>query len=74
VDQEKREIRQLKREVKRAGNKHQRRNLKRSLTEDPEEAHRAEVDYGRYRSDAYNGLDRDATRRTSKAPDRQQPE
>ena len=39
-----------------------RRLLKQDLAENPEEAHAAEPDLGRSRSDRLNGLDRDATR------------
>jgi hypothetical protein len=61
-DQTKRELREQKREVKRAGVKRRRRLLKQSLVENPEEAHKVEVDFGRYRSAPLNGLDQDATR------------
>ena len=63
MDQEKRELRQLKREIKRAGVKRRRRHWKRDLVTNPEEAHRTGENLGRYRSATYNGLDRDATRR-----------
>jgi hypothetical protein len=55
---EKRELRQLKREIKRAGSQRRRRQLKRDLIENPEEAHRSEFDFGRYRSAELNGIDR----------------
>jgi hypothetical protein len=58
---EKRELRQLKREIKRAGSQRRRRLLKRDLIENPEEAHRAEVDFGRLRSADLNGIDRRPT-------------
>ncbi len=61
MDQDsKRELRQLKREVKRAGGKHRRRQLKQGLAEHPEEAHADEPGFGRHRSSDLNGLDRDA--------------
>jgi hypothetical protein len=63
VDQEKRQLRKLKREVKRAGSKHRRRDLKRALAENPEEAHHSEASFGRSSSAGLNGLDDDATRR-----------
>jgi hypothetical protein len=63
VDQEKRQLRKLKRDVKRAGNKRRRHHMKRQLAEAPEEAARADFDFGRASSAGYNGLDRDATRR-----------
>ncbi len=58
----KRELREQKREVKRAGGKRRRRLLKLSIVENPEEAHRAEANLGRYRSADLNGIDRDSTR------------
>ena len=63
-EREKQRLRQLKRDVKRAGNKHRRQMLKRSLRDDPEGAHRVEPSVGRYRSTEFNGFDRDATRLT----------
>jgi hypothetical protein len=62
MDREKRQLREEKRAIKQAGNKRRRQQLKRDLAERPEEAHRSEEDFGRYRSDRLNGLDRDATR------------
>ncbi|OWK36621.1 hypothetical protein FRUB_09184 [Fimbriiglobus ruber] len=56
-------MRELKRVVKKLGNKHRRRQLKHDLADNPEEAAYAEEDLGRFRSDGYNGLDRDATRK-----------
>jgi hypothetical protein len=46
-----------------AGNKHRRAELKRNLSENPEEAAHAEENLGRYRSDTLNKLDNDSTRR-----------
>jgi hypothetical protein len=63
VDPDKRVMRELKRVVKKRGNKHRRQELKKTLTENPEEAAHAEENLGRFRSDTLNGLDRDATRR-----------
>lgn len=63
MDREKRELREQKRAIKRAGTKRSRRLLKRELVERPEEAAFSEPSYGRYRSADLNGLDRDATRR-----------
>jgi hypothetical protein len=65
VDQEKRQLRKLKREVKRAGSKHRRRDLKRTLAENPAEAHHSEESFGRHSSEGLNGLDDDATRRVT---------
>lgn len=58
MDREKRELRQLKREIKQAGSQRRRRQLKRDLIENPEEAHRSEFDFGRLRSADLNGIDR----------------
>jgi hypothetical protein len=63
MDPDKRQMRELKRAIKRAGQKRRRNQLKRDLAENPDEAHRNEEDFGRDRSADYNGLDRDATRR-----------
>jgi hypothetical protein len=63
MDRPKRELRQEKRDIKRAGNKHRRQRLKRSLAEDPESAPFDDPGFGRHRSAGLNGLDRDATRR-----------
>jgi hypothetical protein len=63
MDQEKRQLRKLKRDVKRTGNKRRRRHLKRELTAHPEEAPHSEFDFGRDSSAGFNGLDQDATRR-----------
>ena len=56
----KRELRQLKREIKQAGNQRARRLLKRTLVENPEDAPFAEPAYGRFRSAPLNGIDRPA--------------
>jgi len=63
MDQEKRELRKLKRDIKRAGGKHRRRQLKRDLQTDPQEAHRSEESFGGNSSQGLNRLDNDATRR-----------
>ena len=54
---DKRQLRILKRTVKRAGNKHRRHDLKRSLHEKPEEAHFAEENLGGNVSRDLNALD-----------------
>ena len=61
-DPQKRQLRKLKRDVKRAGSKHRRRDLKKQLTDNPEEAHEAEENLGRHRSETMNQLDNDTTR------------
>jgi hypothetical protein len=63
MDREKRQLRKLKRDLKRAGNKRRRQQLKRELIEHPEDAPFSTVDVGRHRSADFNGLDQDATRR-----------
>jgi hypothetical protein len=63
MEPDKRQLRQLKRAIKRAGSKSSRQRLKRDLVENPDEAHGAAVEYGRDSSASQNGLDRDATRR-----------
>jgi hypothetical protein len=63
MDEIKRQLRKLKRELKRSGNKRRRQHLKRGLAESPEDAPHAEFDFGRLRSADLNGLDRDATRK-----------
>ena len=63
MDQDKRRYRQLKRDVKRAGNRARRRHLKRELADNPEEAADTDFDFGRKSSASLNGNDRDATRR-----------
>jgi hypothetical protein len=64
VDPQKRQLRKLKRDIKRAGSKRRRQHLKRDLADQPEEAHlSADFDFGRATSNTLNGLDKDATRR-----------
>lgn len=63
MDREKRELRQLKREIKRAGSKRRRRYLERELRENPEDAAHTNFRFGRDSSAAFNGLDQDVTRR-----------
>jgi hypothetical protein len=63
MDQDKRRLRKLKREVKRTGNKRRRQHLKRDLRDNPAEAHFSEFTFGRNSSTGLNGLDQDSTRR-----------
>jgi len=65
IDPHKRELRKLKRTLKRAGSKHRRRELKRQLAENPEGAADAEEDVGRFSSEGLNRLDDDSKRRRS---------
>lgn len=62
-DPDKRKLRELKRTLKKRGNKHRRAELKRDLADNPDEAANSEEKLGRFRSDTFNGLDRDSTRR-----------
>lgn len=55
---DKRQLRELKRTIKRSGNKHRRHEFKRQLREEPESAHEAEENFGRHESRGLNGLDR----------------
>ena len=71
MDREKRQLRKLKRDIKRAGSKRRRRQLKRNLHEAPDDAVHAEFDFGRLSSETLNGLDQDATRRRRKQADRE---
>jgi hypothetical protein len=59
----KRDQRQAKRELKQAGSQHRRRQLKRELRENPEDAHHSEENFGRYSTTDLNGIDQDSTRR-----------
>jgi hypothetical protein len=72
MDRDKRQLRKLKRDIKKAGSKSRRRQLKRDLIENPEEAPYSEPDFGRKTSTGLNGLDNDATRRRSKKKDEQE--
>ncbi len=63
VDPDKRKMREVKRAVKKRGNKHRRQELKKNLSENPDEAAHAEENLSRFRSDTLNGLDQDSTRR-----------
>jgi hypothetical protein len=69
MDQDKRRLRKLKRDIKRAGNKRRRQHLKRDLTANPEEAPFADFEFGRDSSVGLNGLDQDATRRKPGEPE-----
>jgi hypothetical protein len=66
-DPDKRKMRELKRAIKKRGNKHRRQQLKRDLAENPEGAADTEEDLGKYRSDRLNRLDNDSTRRRGDA-------
>jgi hypothetical protein len=71
MDPQKRQLRKLKRDIKRAGGKRRRQQLKRDLIGKPDEAHLSGdiVDFGRATSSTLNGLDKDATRRRKPTED-----
>ncbi len=54
---DKRQLRKLKREIKRTGNKRRRQFLKRQLAESPEDAAHHEFEFGRESSATLNNLD-----------------
>jgi hypothetical protein len=58
-----RDLRRAKREQKRAGSQRRRRQWKRDLRENPEEAPYSEEDFGRYSTAELNAMDHDNTRR-----------
>ena len=64
-DPMKRLLRELKRAVKKRGNKVRRAQLKRSLADAPETAAEVTPTVGRHSSAAMNGQDRDSTRKPS---------
>lgn len=55
---DKKRMRAIKREVKRAGNKKVRAKMKRDLAENPEDTHFFHPEYGELESRKYNGIDR----------------
>jgi hypothetical protein len=59
----KRDLRQLKREIKKAGNRKRRQSLKRDLRDNPEEAPHSPIRFGRNSSSSLNGFDKDSTRK-----------
>lgn len=63
MERDKRQMRKLKRNVKKTGNKKRRRQLKDDLRDNPVEAHWTEPTVGNLSSETLNGLDKDATRR-----------
>jgi hypothetical protein len=69
MNDDKRQYRQMKRDIKKAGNRKRRRHLKRELENNPEEAAQTEFDFGRDSSAPLNGNDQDATRRKNDQQD-----
>ena len=65
---EKRQLRETKRELKRAGHKKVRAKAKHLLDSAPEDAHLTRDSFGRYSTAHLNGIDRDATRRNRVEP------
>ena len=69
MDRYQRERREEKRILKRKGTQRARRQARRELLENPEEAHiHVDPDYGRFRTADLNGQDHDATRRRDAGP------
>lgn len=60
----KREFRRLKRELKRAGSQHRRRQWKRDLRDRPEDAPYSEERFGRFSTAELNGNDKPRVRET----------
>jgi hypothetical protein len=73
MDPDKRKLRKLKREIKRAGSKRRRQHLKRELSTNPEDAPYSEFDFGSDSSATLNGMDQDATRRRDQGTDAPEP-
>jgi hypothetical protein len=69
MDQDKRSLRKLKRNIKRAGNKRRRQALKRQLRDNPADAPYDKFEFGRDSSAGFNGMDRDATRKRREMKD-----
>lgn len=69
MDNDKRKYRQLKRDLKKTGNRKRRRHLQRDLLENPEDAAHSSFDFGRHSTSGLNGNDRDATRRKPDEPE-----
>jgi hypothetical protein len=63
MEQDKRRYRQLKRDLKRAGNRKRRRHFQRDLRDNPLEGNPSDFEFGRDSTAGLNGNDRDATRR-----------
>ena len=72
MEQEKRRHRELKRDIKKAGNRRRRRQLERDLRDNPEEAAHSEFEFGRDSSAGLNGIDNDATRRRTPPRDEEE--
>ncbi len=62
-NKDKKRLREIKRRIKRAGNKRLRSHFKRDLEENPEETHLGDVDFGSKSSKKFNGMDDDSTRK-----------
>lgn len=59
---DKKQLRKMKKDIKKQGGKRARRRLKENLRDNPAEAHEAEIDFGQLSSKPWNRLDNDATR------------
>lgn len=58
MQDDKRQMRKLKRDVKKAGNRQRRAFYKRTLRDEPDEAHDAEFEFRKNSSEPMNGQDR----------------
>lgn len=66
MNDDKRRHRELKRDLKKAGNRKRRRHFDRTLQRTPDSAHEAEFEFGRESTESLNGNDHDATRRAKR--------
>jgi hypothetical protein len=62
--QEKKRLREIKRQIKRSGTKRVRARSKRELAENREDADFSRIGFGDFRSEHFNGMDEDATRKS----------
>lgn len=64
--EDKRRLRNLKKNIKKLGHQKQRHKTKQLLNQDPtnDHLHEDNTDYGKLASDTLNGLDKDKTRKT----------
>jgi len=60
----KKQLRELKRQIKKDGNRSRRRHLDRQLKDNPEEAHWDEYNFKHKSSTKLNGIDNDSKRKT----------
>lgn len=63
MENEKKQFRELKREMKRVGKRKMRSYLKKQLAENPDDAPFAELDYGKWSTEGMNGKFPDSKRK-----------